>query len=97
MPKVAKCDVADCSYNESLVCHALPITVGGNHPACDTYLRVTGKGGSSEAVGSIGACKERDCRYNELLECTAPSIDVGQHRDHADCMTFSKDRNLGLP
>lgn len=97
MPKVARCDAAQCSYNMNALCHAAAITVGGAHQICDTFLSMPEKGGVAEVVGAVGACKERECKYNEFLECSAPEgINVVRHTDHADCATYTRDKNVGL-
>ncbi|OPY66348.1 MAG: hypothetical protein A4E57_02842 [Syntrophorhabdaceae bacterium PtaU1.Bin034] len=97
MPKISKCEVTECSYNQNALCHAIAITVGGDHPVCDTFCGEKAKGGVADATGSVGACKESDCKFNESLECSAPSITVAHHYGHADCATFTQDKNLGLP
>ena len=90
MPKVTKCDVSQCCYNNNKVCHALAITVGDDaNPRCDTY--VTGcknKAGDAAAMAGVGACKVSLCRHNKNLECQAPAITVGRGSDLADCLTF---------
>lgn len=88
MPKINKCDMRDCSYNKNDQCHALAITVGGNHPMCDTYLHASARGGDIESIGSVGACKVDSCKFNKSLECSAGQISVGLHGNHADCKTF---------
>jgi hypothetical protein len=88
MPKIQNCETQKCSYNSDMQCHAAAITVGGNHPACDTFMAGPEKGGSMDSIGSVGACKVKDCRFNQSLECSAPKISVATHSDHADCMTY---------
>jgi hypothetical protein len=92
MPKVEKCEIAECCYNEGGMCRALAITIGGDgaHPACDTYCGLQTKGGDMTAVAGVGACKVNECMYNRSLECTAPAIDVGRGPDQADCLTFRR-------
>ena len=94
MPKILSCDVVGCSYNESSQCHAAAVTIGHPaascataHPACDTFVSMAKKGGSSASAG-VGACKEDCCEFNEKLTCCAPGISVGLHSNHADCKTF---------
>lgn len=90
MPKIADCQVSDCSYNKDKQCHALAITVGdGNCPMCDTFANLSKKGGDPNMVAGVGACKADNCKYNKSLECTADSIQVGKSCSHADCKTFS--------
>ena len=96
MPKVTACSVTECSYNKDNKCHALAIQVGDpemggmTHPACDTFIKMSQKGGDSQTVAGIGACKAFDCNFNKLLECSAPGINVGHHEQHADCETFER-------
>ncbi len=89
MPKIKMCDVTDCSYNKNRECHAAAITVGGEHPYCDTYMRSPSQKGGVTPTGEVGACKVENCKFNRMLECTADGINVGFHQEHADCMTFS--------
>lgn len=89
MPKILNCDVTECSYNKKSECHAIAITVGGLHPACDTFIAGKTKGGIPEMTGGVGACKMENCRFNNKLECSASGINVKHHSDHADCQTFS--------
>ena len=90
MPKVNRCDVTQCCYNEKNKCHALAINVGdATIPRCDTYTTACkSKAGDSGATGSVGACKVSICRYNTNLECQAPAITVSRGKHSADCMTF---------
>ena len=90
MPKVNKCDVTQCCYNNNKTCHALAITVGdGTVPRCDTFTTTCkAKGGDAAAVGCVGACKVNICRHNKNLECTASGIMVGRGKQPADCLTF---------
>ncbi len=92
MPKVEKCQIAECCYNADEMCHALAITIGGDgsHPACDTYCGYRTKGGDPTLMAGVGACKVSECTYNQSLECTAPAIDVGRGPDQADCLTFRR-------
>jgi hypothetical protein len=92
MPKVEKCDITECCYNDTGMCRALAITVGGDgaHPACDTYCGYRTKGGDTTIIAGVGACKVSECTYNQSLECTAPGINVGRGPDQADCLTFRR-------
>ncbi len=38
IPPVTKCEVENCFYNHDLQCHAAAINIGGDHPACDTFI-----------------------------------------------------------
>jgi hypothetical protein len=87
MPKIKQCEATDCSYNRDRMCHAAAITVGANHPYCDTYNKSAGKGGINE-LGEVGACRVENCTFNKNLECSANSINVGLHDGHPDCFTF---------
>lgn len=90
IPKILDCEVTQCSYNTTKMCHAVAISVGNsNHAMCDTFFKSSEKGGSMEITGSVGACKANDCKYNKSLECSAPGIHVANHSDHADCSTYS--------
>jgi hypothetical protein len=90
MPRIAACNVADCSYNRKNQCHALAITVGGPEvcACCDTYLHASHKGGVADTTGGVGACKVENCTHNNAFECSAPTVKVGMHQGHADCTTF---------
>jgi hypothetical protein len=88
IPKIQKCEVLQCSYNMDKQCCTPAITVGREHPACDTFFQSSQKGGLKNMIGSVGACKESDCFFNKSLECSASGIDVGLHENHADCITF---------
>jgi hypothetical protein len=87
--KVLDCEVTDCAYNANKGCHTAAITVGSDHPACDTFLKAPQKGGAMDTTGGVGACKVDTCTYNSALECTASGIHVRVHGGHADCATFS--------
>jgi uncharacterized protein DUF1540 len=90
MPKILDCMVMDCSYNKNKECHAMAITVGsGGHPMCDTFVKLSQKGGVMDMMGGVGACREAGCKFNQALECSASGIHVGRHADHADCSTFT--------
>ena len=92
MPKIQKCEMLECSYNLGSQCHAMAITVGGEHAMCDTLLMATHKGGIQDMTGSIGACKVEGCSFNQSFECTASGVSVGMHHEHADCLTFQQKR-----
>lgn len=88
MPPVKMCDVTECFFNKTKMCHAQAIQVGDDHPACDTFTPSSGHGGQAQ-LGQVGACKVTQCRFNSDLSCTAPGINVGYHESHADCKTFT--------
>lgn len=90
MPKVNKCEVTQCCYNNAQQCHALAITVGdGVLAQCDTFTTAcTVKAGDAAATAGVGACKVSVCVHNKNLECAAPSIVVGRGDQPADCLTF---------
>lgn len=88
LPPVKQCDALDCSYNRDRQCHAAAITVGGEHPYCDTYMKSSQMKGGVPETGEVGACKVFNCEYNQNLECKASGIDVSMHEGHADCFTF---------
>jgi len=90
MPKISSCEVTDCSYNSDKKCHTMAITVGDQSCAmCDTFTKMSKKGGDVGVTGAVGACRADNCKYNKSLECTAGNIMVGLHSSHADCKTFS--------
>lgn len=82
MSKISGCDVTDCSYNMDKQCRTMAITVGDSSCAmCDTYTKMSQKGGSPDIIGGVGACKESDCKFNQSLECSAGSIHVASTAD----------------
>lgn len=89
---VQQCNALDCSYNQDGQCHAAAITVGGEHPYCDTYMKGSRMKGGVAETGEVGACKVFNCEYNSNLECRANSINVSMHEGHADCATFEPKR-----
>ncbi len=91
MPKVSRCEVAECAYNLNTCCHALAITIGdAASPKCDTFCPSATKGGDMGATASVGACKCHACAHNVDLECQAPSVTVGYKADEVDCLTFER-------
>jgi len=88
MSTILKCNVIDCAYNTDKNCHAIAITVGGPKPCCDTFIRLTNKGGIPTIKGGVGACKVENCQYNGMLECMAQGIDIGFGSCIAECLTF---------
>jgi hypothetical protein len=88
-PEVKNCAVQECFYNRNELCHAAAITVGSDHPACDTFIQCCGGDhGIPAPMGHVGACHEGDCKFNTELSCHAGSINVAHHGDHADCVTY---------
>ncbi|MBD3314466.1 MAG: DUF1540 domain-containing protein [Chitinivibrionales bacterium] len=88
MPKVIECEADDCLYNDDGLCCTFGITVGGEEPCCDTYMKGSSKGGIEGVKGGVGACHVSSCAYNERYECTADGIYVSLKGDHPDCATF---------
>lgn len=88
MPQVKNCTVCECFYNLDEICHANAITVGSDHPKCDTYIGDPDHHGTPADTGRVGACKQSDCRFNAERSCGAGSINVDCHEDHGDCVTF---------
>jgi hypothetical protein len=84
---VLKCAVEECAYNQGQECHAPAVSVGSDHPMCDTFT----KSGSpqAEAQPMIAACQTSECKFNQELACQASGINVARHEQHADCQTFS--------
>lgn len=89
MPPVSRCEVTNCFYNNNKACHAPAINVGGDHPACDTYIAQP-KHIARQEMGMVGACHVSECKHNAQLMCQARAIDVSEHSGHADCATFTK-------
>jgi hypothetical protein len=88
MTGIGKCDMSNCAYNMSDMCHTLGITVG-SHAECNTYTHRSEQGGFMEVEGGIGACMASDCSYNKSLECTASGVEISNHQRHADCQTYN--------
>jgi Domain of Unknown Function (DUF1540) len=88
MIKILDCDATECAYNSNRQCHTGAITVGSDHPQCDTFIKLSHKGGAGDVLGAVGACRVEACKYNQALECAAPGIHIHQHANHADCATF---------
>ncbi|MBI5230666.1 MAG: DUF1540 domain-containing protein [Coriobacteriales bacterium] len=82
---VLTCMVLDCSYNTEEICHAGHITVGDDHPRCDTYT--TKSVSLDDAMPCVSKCMVTHCYFNREMDCHASGITVGGHVDHADCMT----------
>jgi hypothetical protein len=62
------------------------ITVGDEHPKCDTYRR--GPHNPVKAHAMVSSCKVMDCAFNESEMCEASGITVSGHQGHADCVTY---------
>lgn len=65
------------------------ITVGDEHPSCDTYTP-----GPPHAVNDhplVGRCHVTRCTFNDEHSCMANGITVSGHDQHADCYTFRTD------
>ena len=86
--EIKNCAIQECFYNDNELCHANAITVGADHPMCDTFIKMQDWHGQPADMGHVGACHEFDCKFNETLSCSAPSINVDYHEKHADCVTF---------
>jgi hypothetical protein len=89
LPPINRCEVSNCFYNRSQMCHAPAINVGDQHPACDTFVAHSNHIGRQD-VGMVGACHIDHCRWNKDLTCSAQSINVMPHAGHADCATYAK-------
>lgn len=84
---VLTCTVSNCSYNQELECRAPQITVGDDHPSCDTFTQQQQiKLAPQDAV--VLNCGVDQCNFNESHACGARGITVDQHAKHADCVTF---------
>jgi hypothetical protein len=89
MTKIKDCQVSTCAYNREKGCHAIAVTIGSEHPMCETFTHARKKGGVPDFTGGVGACRVEHCKFNERLECSAEAIQVGLHSDHPDCITFA--------
>ena len=81
------CDMSECAYNASGMCHTPAITVGP-HAECATFVHSSPKAGFKSSIAGIGACQAASCAFNEKLECTAAAVKVAGHDQHADCASF---------
>jgi hypothetical protein len=88
MIKILDCEATECAYNKNSQCHTGAITVGRDHPQCDTFVQLSHKGGAEDIFGTVGACRVEECKYNQALECSASGIRVQRHANHADCATY---------
>lgn len=88
MPKVMKCSMRKCAYNNDGGCHARAITIGdGTVPHCDTLFQCGSHCKSRNSAG-VGACKVSGCTHNSDFECQAPRISVGMSKGRVMCKTF---------
>lgn len=62
------------------------ITVGDEHPRCDTYT--TGQASGMSEHPLVAKCMVFDCAFNQSNDCRANGITVGGHERHADCSTY---------
>ena len=100
VPKVSRCEMAECGFNQDMKCHAAAIQVGDplvaeatkkklQDPKCDTFTVLSGRHlGAPDLIAQVGACKADTCTHNVDLRCTAQAIQVGHHQRHADCQTY---------
>ena len=89
MARVTRCEVSECSYNTSNMCHAMAITIGdGANTHCDTFCEVGMKGGDMKGTAGVGACKVSSCANNKKLECSCSEISIAHHGSEIDCMCF---------
>lgn len=105
VPKVSRCEMTECGFNQSMNCHAAAIQVGDplvaepkkralQDPKCDTFTVDSGHHfGAADLIARIGACKADTCVHNVDLRCTAEAVQVGHHQDHADCRTYQMRRS----
>lgn len=88
-PNVISCSVMECVFNTEMDCHAPSITVGGDHPNCDTFSMDDSESKSKQPeISEVQDCMVEPCKYNNEMECNAPGITVGHHASHADCNTY---------
>jgi len=84
---VLSCGADECAYNKSSECHAPSVSIGSEHPSCDTF---TESGMPQEkAMPEVAACHIDECQFNQEMACRASGITVASHERHADCGTFS--------
>ena len=83
---VLTCTVRDCGYNHEMECFAPAISVGDEHPYCDTYTHKSVQPAESESF--VAACLTSLCDFNDHARCTARGVTVDCHGGHADCATF---------
>lgn len=84
--QVMTCHANDCSYNCELECCAPDITVGDQHPMCDTYTHSDVSETTHEA--SVSRCGVTQCYFNDSQMCDAQGITLMHHATHVDCSTF---------
>lgn len=95
IPLVAECKAGECVYNKNQRCHAHAITIGDeNHPACDTYFRLTSSADqhvdNPRIIAGVGACKVGSCHFNSDFECIAEDISIGRDNGRIACMSYLK-------
>lgn len=83
---IMTCSATDCSYNRGLECFAPSITVGDDHPYCDTYTHGPVRPASWDSF--VAKCLITMCDFNRQSRCTARGVTIDCHADHADCATF---------
>lgn len=84
---VLTCRVDECSYNDSEICHAPGIQVGGEHAMCASFTTDRSSGRNSD-MADVGRCDATMCAFNSGQGCGAPGITVEHHEQHADCATY---------
>ena len=105
MGKVS-CSVESCSYNQSRVCYAGTIKIGGQGASeedgtcCGSFLNQRSYSNLSDYTSMRGAtdeinCTVGNCRYNSEKKCSLSSIDVGGDREtqlysETMCQSFDK-------
>lgn len=85
---VVTCNVTQCSYNQNESCCAPQISVGGNHPQCDTFTMSSDVRPMHQDMSKVGMCEVVQCSFNADRECDAPGITVAPHSEHADCSSY---------
>lgn len=83
---VLTCTVTDCGYNNALKCFAPSITVGDDHPYCDTYTHGAVSPAPEESI--VSRCLTSMCDFNDHAKCSARGVTLDCHGGHADCATF---------
>ena len=83
---VMTCLAEDCSWNCRDECCAPTITVGSDHPRCDTFT--TGEVRPLDDMAAVGQCNVAECHFNHDMVCDASGITLNPHSGHADCLTY---------
>ncbi|WP_053983082.1 DUF1540 domain-containing protein [Niameybacter massiliensis] len=105
MPKVS-CSVESCYYNNSSVCQAERLQVGGEGASiteatyCESYTSKQNARNAIEQVGYPGqtetiCCDVNTCMYNSGWKCSLNEIEISSlcnvsNYAHTDCLSFER-------